>query len=83
MQPLRLPIGTVGAANVRALVPLETEPAQILENAVFGLARRPLAVGIFDAQDERAVLAVGEQPVEERRAGIADVQVPGRARCET
>ena len=40
-----------------------------------------LEVGVFDAQDhERAALLAREQPVEERGAGIADVQMPGRGR---
>ena len=34
-------------------------------------------VGVLDAQHERAAVPAGEQPVEERRAGAADVQVAG------
>ena len=32
------------------------------------------AVGVLDAQDERAAVVPGEQIIEERRAGAADVQ---------
>ena len=66
------------AADVGPLVPVEAEPAQVLEDAGLGLARRALGVGVLDAQDERAVLAVREQPVEQRRARVADVELPGR-----
>ena len=50
--------------------------------AALGLARGALEVGVLDAQDERAALPAREQPVEERRARVADVQLPGRARSE-
>ena len=58
MQPLGLAIGTVRSTDVGTLVPVEPEPAQVLEDALLGLARRPLGVGVLDAQHERAVLAV-------------------------
>ena len=83
MQPLGLAIGTVRAADVRPLVPVEPEPAQVLEDALLRLARRSLGVGVLDAEDERAVLAVRQQPVEERRARVADVQLAGRAGSES
>ena len=83
VQPLGLAIGTVRPADVGPLVPVEPEPAQVLEDARLGLARRSLGVGVLDAQDERAVLAVRQQPVEERRAGVADVQLPGGAGSES
>ena len=47
--------------------------------AALGLARRALDVGVLDAEDERAARAAREQPVEQRRARVADVQLPGRA----
>ena len=74
MEPLGLPVRTVRAADVRPLVPVETEPAQILENGGFGLARRPFGIGVFDPEDEGAALSARQQPVEERRARVADVQ---------
>ena len=77
MQPLGLAIRPVRPADVGPFVPVEAEPAQILEDARLRLARRALGVGVLDAQDERAVLAVREQPVEQRGARVADVQVAG------
>jgi hypothetical protein len=79
MQALGLPVRAMLAADVGPLVPVEAEPAQILEDAGLRLAGRSLGVGVLDPQDERAVLAVGEEPVEERRPRIADVELPGRA----
>ena len=46
--------------------------------ALLRFARRSLDVGVLDAQDERAALAAREQPVEQRRARIADMEVTGR-----
>ena len=67
----------MGAADLRAFVPVETEPAQAVEDALDHLRRRALGVGVFDAQHEHAAEPPREQPVEEGRAGAADVQVAG------
>ena len=77
VQPLRLPIRAVRPLDVRPFVPVQTQPAKVVEDAELRLTRRALDVGVFDTQDERAVLAVREQPVEERRARVADVQLTG------
>ena len=53
-----------------------------LEDLLDVLGRRALAVGIFDAQHEAPACAAGQQPVEQRRAGAADVQRAGRGRSE-
>ena len=37
------------------------------------------AVGVLDPEDEDAAVMAGEEPVEERGAGAADVEVPGGA----
>jgi hypothetical protein len=83
MEPLRLPIRSVQAADVRPLVPVEAEPAEILEDAVLGLARRALGIGVLDTEDERAVLAVRDQPVEERRTRVAHMKLTRWTRSET
>src|SRR5918997_1763289 len=71
------------AADVRSLVPLETQPAEGLEDAGLRLTRGALAVGVLDAQDERAVLPMREQPVEERGAGVPHMELARRARRKT
>src|SRR4029453_3962177 len=50
---------------------------EILQDAVFRLLRRSLGVGVLDAEDQRPVVAASEQPVEERGARVADVQLAG------
>src|SRR3954462_5457509 len=82
MQPLGLPVRTVAAADIGTFVPFETEPPQVPQNRRLRLTCRPLDVGILDSQDERASRSPREQPVEQRRAGVANVELPGRARRE-
>mgnify|MGYP003694725645 CR=1 FL=1 len=82
MQALRLAVGPARAADVGPFVPVEPEPAQVLEDALLGLLRRTLGVGVLDAEDERAVVPAREQPVEERRARVADVELTGGAGSE-
>ena len=78
--PLRLEVRRVRPADVRPFVPVEPEPAQAVDDAGDHLPRRPLGVGVLDAQHERAAMPPREQPVEERRARAADVEVAGRGR---
>src|SRR5262249_25089689 len=82
MQPLRLPVRTMRTVDVGTLVPVEAQPAQVAGDRGFRLTRRSLGVRVLEPQDEPAALAAREQPVEERGTRIADVQLPGRTRCE-
>ena len=66
----------------RPLVPVQFEPAQRVEDLLDVGGRRSLAVGIFDPQHEAPPGAAGRQPVEQRRAGAADMQGAGRGRSE-
>ena len=83
VEPLRLEVRRVRPADVRAFVPVESQPAQAVEDARDHLVRRALDVGVLDPQDEHAAMAPRVQPVEERRAGAADVQVAGGRWSET
>ena len=77
LEPLRLEIGRVRTADLRPFIPVEPEPSQAVENAGDHVGRRALDVGVFDAQDERAAVPPRVEPVEERRARAADVQIAG------
>ena len=59
-----LVIGSVIAALLRALVPIESEPAQTVINPAHGLVVVALAIGVLDAQDKRSSGVAGVQPVE-------------------
>ena len=76
IESLGLKVRRVRAADAGPLVPFETEPAHPLENAGNHLVRRALRVGVFDAENKRAAVMPCEEPVEQRRARPADVQIP-------
>src|SRR5690606_23798694 len=86
--PLALDVGAIRAANVRSLVPVETEPAQALHQVIGRALDESLAVGVLDAEDDLAGLAltrglpVGEEHVVHHQAGAADVEGAGRRRGE-
>ncbi len=77
---LALTVGSVRPAAVGALVPLQAEPAERLEDHRLAGARAALAVGVLDAQHELPAVLSGERVVEERDVGGAHVRVSRRAR---
>ena len=74
---LALVVGAVVPAFLRALVPFEPEPAKSFVNASDRLLVVTLAVGILNAQNERAAGVTGMEPVEEGGAGPADMKEAG------
>ena len=74
--------GGVLALEERALVPGEAEPAEPVEDDPGVRLGAALAVGVLDAEHEGAAGVPGVEPVEERGAGAADVEVAGGRRSE-
>jgi hypothetical protein len=74
---LALEIRTAITADIRAFIPVETEPAHAFEDACGGFRRVAGAIGVLDAQDEGAAVLAGHQPVEQGRAGTSDVEITG------
>src|SRR5690606_6918995 len=64
-------------------VPVETQPAEAVEDVLFELGGRTNRVGVVDADDEDPSGVSGIEPVVEGSAGRAYVQVPGRRRCHS
>ena len=81
--PLRLVVRRVRAAHLGPLVPVDAQPAEAVQNRPQRRLDVALAVGVVDAQDELPPVPAREQPVEQRRADPADVQVAGRAGSES
>mmetsp|Transcript_23873 Transcript_23873/g.66853 ORF Transcript_23873/g.66853 Transcript_23873/m.66853 type:complete len:384 (-) Transcript_23873:12-1163(-) len=79
---LALPIRTDGAAAVRALIPSDAAPLQAFQDRGLGVRGRPSHVRVLDSEDHLAALRLREEPVEECRAGAADVEHARRRRCE-
>ena len=79
---LGLPVGLVRAADLRALVPVQAQPAQRVEQRVVALLAVPRGVGVLDPEDERAAGVPGVGPVEQGGADQADVRRAGRRGAE-
>ena len=79
VEALGLAVGAVGAlvGQAGALVPVEAEPAEVLHELGFEAGLGALEVGVFDAEDELAAGAAGEEPVVEGGARVAHVEQAG------
>ena len=62
----------------RLAVPIESEPFQPIKNRVHRGLGRSLAIGVLDAEQERAAEALGVEPVEQSRARASDMQEASR-----
>ncbi len=82
IQTLRLEIWPVGTTDPWPFIPVEAEPAEAVENAFDHLIRRSFDVRVLDAQHEDTSGAPREEPVEQRRARAANVQVASWRRSE-
>ena len=83
VQPVGLPIRSARPAHVGPLVPIETEPPEVADNRRLRLAGRAFGVRVLEPEDEDAVGSARKQPVEQRGARVADVELAGRARGES
>src|SRR5207244_478353 len=59
----------------------EAEPAQRVLDLLRRLSDLAARVGVLDPQPELAAVVTGEEPVEQGRTNVPDVQKPRRARC--
>jgi hypothetical protein len=66
-----------------ALIPIQAEPRQTLQDDFGGFLRVAGGIGVFDSQDESAAGMAGVKPIEKGRPGAADVQETGRTGGET
>ena len=77
---LRMTLRPVGLEQGRRVV-VETEPIQPVDDLVDGILRGSLAIGVFDPQQRLAAMMAGKEPVEQRSARAADVEIScGRRR---
>lgn len=72
-----------GPANVRAFVPREAEPFQILNEAVDKFRADAGAIEVFVAQNEVASGGTGAFLGDPESAGVAEMEVAGGGRSET
>src|SRR3984893_16105694 len=81
-QTLRLAIGSVGSTDIRPLVPVKTKPLEIGHELILNTGFAAFAITILDAQHHGAALLPGEKTIEQSRARIANVEMPGRGRSK-
>ena len=80
-EALALYVGTVVTSDSRAFVPVQAEPPHGFQHDLNALLGAALAVGVLDAEDERAVVLARPQPTVQSCPHPADVQVTrGRGR---
>ena len=73
-----LTIRSKGTADVGALVPRESAPAQRGKDDAFALRGAASLIGVLDAQHELPAVLAGKAVVDERDIGRADVRIAGR-----
>ena len=79
-EALRLKVRRIRTADERPFIPRQAEPSHPVKNALDHFVRRPLDIGVLNAQHEDAAMTTSEQEVEEGRAGAADMKVARRGR---
>ena len=79
LQPLRLGVGRVRPADIGTFVPVEAQPAERLHLLLDAALHISCLVRVLDAEEELPSVVAGEQPVEQRRAQIAEMGLAGRA----
>ena len=82
VHPLGLPVRPVGTADLDALVPVQAEPAQRVQQLLVALLGVPCGVGVLDPEHERAAHVPGVGPVEQGGAHHPDVRHAGGRRAE-
>src|SRR5699024_2613877 len=84
-----LPVGAVLPTCLWPLVPVDTEPAQRIEQCAERFLGVPAGIGVLDPEHQAATGVAGECPVEQGSPNQPDVWVTGRgrgeagARCDT
>src|SRR5208283_3651998 len=83
VKTVALAIRRIRPPDVGTFLPVDAEPFQVLEQLSLKALFAALDIRVFDAQHHDTALLPCEQPVEERGAGVADMQLPRRGRSET
>ncbi len=79
LNPLRLNVGSVAAADIRSFVPIQSKPLQTVYVDFDGTLYLTGDVSILDAEYETAGVVPGEKPGEQGSPDITDVRTAGRA----
>src|SRR5690606_2452140 len=80
IESVGLAVGAMRPTDARALVPVEPEPEDRVEDLVLVLLGGPLQVGVVDPDDEDTAVMTGVEPVEQSGPGGPDVEDTGGRR---
>ena len=83
LETIALTIGGMRTTDVRTFIPIEAKPLQVFEKLALKALLAALDVRVLDAQDHDATLLPREEPVEQRGAGVTNVQMSGWRRGES
>jgi hypothetical protein len=73
-QTLRLAIRTIRAFPVRALIPLNSQPLEVLQDMMDGVIRRSLQVCVLNPEDKCSLMVFCKEIVEQSGSGISDME---------
>src|SRR5690606_32290118 len=82
LSALRLAVRPVRTTDVDALVPVDAQPAQTVEQLLVALLAVARRIGVLDAEHELAAGVPRVGPIEQGGADEADVGSAGRRRAE-
>jgi hypothetical protein len=77
-RPLTLAIRTIIPADVRALIPIETQPFQPVINNLMSLRRITFLIRIFNPENKPPSISAGVEPVEKSRASASHMKITSR-----
>ncbi len=79
---LGLAVRSIRPTNIDALIPIDVQPPERIEELLVALLGVTRGVGVFDAEDQLASRVPGVGPVEQGRADQANVRRSRRRRAE-
>src|SRR5579859_1613645 len=88
LQTIALAIRTIRTAaglgsDVWTFIPIQTQPLQVFKQLCFVAGLAAFYIGIFNAQDHGPALLPGKEPVKQRSAHIAYMQLAGGGRSKS
>src|SRR6185312_15681718 len=72
--PLALHIGSIWSASTRPLIPIQSQPAQIVEHALHGSRSHTRSIQVFDSHHELTTSTTSKKPGQQSRTQIAQMQ---------
>jgi hypothetical protein len=82
LAPLALDVGRKRSAQIRPFVPTQSEPTQIFDDRVSKFCRAPIAIEIFDPEDQLSVALFSAFLRAPESTGVTEMKITCRGRCD-